>query len=286
MLDEIITKATTNDGYDKEAYKQRKKEQKENAYKMIDEALDELKSNPSFFKQYLDVQARFDMYTPRNALLITKQLPTAMQLKTKNDWREAKVTFKQPKQNTITIIEPGETYTTKDGRTVTPINAKDVIDISETNSKPYTKSFDKKFVLQSILHECPITIKAVDSLESGKICEWNKDDEAIYVCRSDDYDSVIKSVATEIAKISLYENTNEIDNDKADCIGYMICRKYGIDTPVESINNLCSKYANMENQDIANDLTSMKEVTLDINSRMGQYLDDKRKDVKNKEQER
>ena len=36
MIDEIITKANTKDGYDKEAYKQRKKEQKEKAYQLID----------------------------------------------------------------------------------------------------------------------------------------------------------------------------------------------------------------------------------------------------------
>ncbi len=286
MIDEIITKATNKGGYDKEAYKQMKREQKEKAYTIIDEAFEELKTNPSFLKEYLDVQARFDMYTPRNALLIAKQLPDAMQLKTRNDWREAKVTFKEPKQNPIIIIEPGEAYTTSDGRTVTPINAKEVIDISETNSKIHSKTYDKKFILQSVLHECPIDIKAVDSLDSGKICEWNKDDGAIYVCRSDDYDSVIRAVATEIGKINLYENTNEIDNDKADCIGYMVCKKYGIDTPINCLDNFCSKYSNMENQDIANDLTSMKEVALDINSRMGQYLDEKKKDVKNKEQER
>ena len=41
----------------------------------------------------------------------------------------------------------------------------------------------------------------------------------------------------------------------------------------------------MENVEIANELTSMKEVALDINTRIGQYLDNKR-ETKNKEQER
>ena len=90
MIDEIITKANSKDGYDKEAYKQRKKEQKEQAYKMIDEALEELKGNLSALKEYFDIQSRFDMYTPRNALLIKKQCPTAMQLKTRKDWNDLK----------------------------------------------------------------------------------------------------------------------------------------------------------------------------------------------------
>lgn len=287
MIDEIISKVASQDtGYDKEAFKQRKKEQKENAYKMIDEALEELKSNPEFFKTYLDVQSRFDMYTPRNALLITKQMPNAMQLKTRNDWRDLKITFKTPKPKVITIIEPGESYTNANGETVTPIYAKDVIDVTETNTKPNIRNYDKQLVLQALIHDPLVPIKAVDNLESGKVCEWNHEDKMIYVCRTDNYDSVIKALATEMAKISLYENTKEIDNDKADCISYMICKKYGINAPVNSIDNFCSKYSNMEKIDIANDLTSMKESLSEMNTKIGQYIGDKIKDEKNKEQER
>ncbi len=290
MIDEIISNNASNKSYDKEAYKLKKKEQKDKAYKIIDEALEELKNNPSFFKKYMDVQSRFDMYTPRNALLITKQMPEAKQLKTRNDWRELKVSFKTLKPKTMIIIEPGETYINKNGEEITPINAKEVIDISETNSKPNIKSYDKKFILQALLHECPVTIKAVDSLENNKVCEWNKEDNVLYICRNDDADLIIKSVATELAKVGFVENNHDIDididNEKADCVSYMICKKYGIDASINSIDNLCSKYSNMENPDIANDLTSMKEVLLDINNRMSNYLDEKRREVTNKEQER
>ena len=252
---------------------------------MIDDALEELKTNQSFFNEYLKVQSKFDMYSPRNALLIAKQLPGAIQLKSKKDWLDLKASFKSPKQNRITIIEPGESYTNKDGKKVTPIYAKDVIDISETNMKPTTRSYDKKLLLQSLFHECPIAIKAVDSLDSGKKCEWNQNDKAIYICRSNNYDESIKAISTEIAKINLYENTNELDDDKASLISYMICQKYGIESSAEGINNLASKFSKMENVEIANELTSMKEVALDINTRIGQYLDNKR-EPKNKEQER
>ena len=72
---------------------------------MIDDALDELKTNQSFFIEYLKVQSKFDMYSPRNALLIAKQLPGAIQLKSKKDWIDLKASFKSPKQNRITIIK-------------------------------------------------------------------------------------------------------------------------------------------------------------------------------------
>lgn len=289
MIDDVINKATMQDGYDKEAYIKKKREQLEWAYKTVEECVEELKTNPQFFNEYLNVQSRFDMYTPRNALLLAKQLPNAMQLKERKDWIEAKVSFKDKYPKKVIIIEPRESYINKDGKTVTPYSAKEVIDISETNTKPNIKSYDKKMILQALLHESKssnIPIKAVDDLDNGKMCEWNKEDGAIYIKRTDNYDVVINAVAKEIANINLYENTNEIDNDKAECIAYMICKKYGIEAPSVNTDNILNKYSNMELKDVINDLTSMKEVALDINSGMGQYLDDKRKENKSKEQER
>ena len=285
MIDEIINKANTKNNYDVEAYKKRKREQKENAYKMIDEALEELKGHPDAIKSYLDTQSKFDMYSPRNALLINKQCPNAMQLKTRKDWWDAKVNFKHPKPNIITILEPSDPYEIN-GRTVTSYNAKDMIDISETNLKPNVKNYDKKIILQALLHECPIAVKVVDSLDSGKLCECNSDDKVLYVSRNEVNEQYIKAVATELAKINLYETNEEIDKEKAECIGYMICKKYGIDTRAESTDILSTKFLSMDNQNIANDLTSMKEVLQDMNSRIGQYLDDKKKESKNIEQER
>ena len=289
MIDDVISKATSQDGYDKDAYIKKKKEQLEWAYKTVEECVEELKTNPQFFNEYLNVQSRFDMYTPRNALLLTKQLPNAMQLKERKDWQEAKVSFKDKYPKKVIIIEPRDSYINKDGKTVTPYNAKEVIDISETTTKPSIKSYDKKMVLQALLHESKssnIPIKAVDSLDNDKMCEWNKEDGAIYIKRTDNYDVVIHAVAKEIANINLYENTNEIDNDKAECVAYMICKKYGIEVPNFNTENILSKFSNMDLKDIINDLTTMKEVTLDINSGMGQYLDDKRKENRSKEQER
>ena len=289
MIEDIINNANSSVGYDKDAYIKKKREQLDQAYKTIDEAVEELKNSPEFFNQYLNIQSRFDMYTPRNALLIAKQLPTAMQLKERKDWVEAKITFKERYPKKIIIIEPRESYVNKDGKTITPYNAKEVIDISETNIKPSIKSYDKKMVLQALLLELKnsgIAIKAVDSLENGKMCDWNKEENAIFIQKTDNFDLAIEAIAGELAKISLYENTNEIDNDKAECISYMICKKYGIDVPTESINKLAKKYSDMESQDIINDLTSMKEVVLDINSRMGQNLELNKREKGNKEQER
>lgn len=286
MIDEIINNTISKDGYDKESFKQRKREQLQSAYKMVDEGLDKIKSDPSFFKEYLDVQSRFDMYTPRNAILIATQQPTAMQLKTKKDWLDSKATFKQYYPKKITILEPGEPYKNIEGKKITPMYAKDVIDISETNVKPFVKNYDQRYVLQSLTHGCPATLKVVDNLGEGKLCEWDKDTNTVYILRNNDITETIKSLSKELAKAELYDNTSEINEVKAECISYMVCKKYGVDVSLENIDRLSSQFKDMENQDVANELTSMKEVVTDMNMRMGQYFDRPKNNEKNKEQER
>ena len=285
MLDDVINNANSN-SYNKEEWKKKKQEQLQNAYNMIEEATEELKNDSSFFKSYLDVQSRFDKYTVRNALLLTKQLPNATQLKDYNGWKEAKVNFKTRYPKRVVILEPGEAYTNKEGKKVTPIYSKEVIDISETNLKPNSRTYDKKLILQSLLHNAPADIKAVDSLEDGKMCNWDKDNNVIYVCRSEDYNLVISSVAKELANINLYENTNNYDQVQAECIIYMICKKYGIDVDLENIDKLSLRFSNMESKDIKDELSNMKNVFEDINNNIGQYLDEKLKDSKKKDMER
>lgn len=283
MIEDIIN---SQSNYDKEAYKQKKKEQLESAYRTIDKSVNKIKTDSSFFKEYLDVQSKFDVYSSRNALLIASQLPNAIQLKDYKSWKEENALFKTKYPKRIIILEPSKQYITKDGKRISNINAKEVIDISETNQKVNTKSIDKKIILQALLHECPVEIKAKDSLESGKVCEWNTDDKVIYVAKSDDYDLTISSIANELVKINLYEDTQEFDEDKSKCIGYMLCKKYGIDVSLNNAENMINRFKDMESKDVLNELTSMKEIYSDINSRVSQYIDDKKREVKNKEQER
>lgn len=284
MIDDIVENAKKNNSYDKEAYISFKKAQVQAAYDIIDEACVELKNgNNAFFKEYLDVQSRFDKYTIRNALLIAKQLPSAMQLKDYKSWKDIRVSFKNKVQNKILIIEPGDSYTDKNGVLRTPINAKQVIDVSETNTKPYIKSYDKSLILQSLVHDAPIDIKTVDSLEDNINCKWDKEKNVIYICKTDSYDNAISSLATELSKVGLYDETSEISDDKAKCLGYMICKKYNVDYPNIEIPNI---FVGKDIKDIKNELSAMKNVLDDVNNRMGQYLEEKNRDNKNRNIER
>lgn len=263
-----------NKNYDKEAYKKMKKEQLKNAYKRIDDMFNYLqKGYKNYFINYLNIQSRFDKYTVRNALLIADQAPSATKLKDYRSWKNDKVEFKVGKPKKVIVLEPGNSYVNKYGKKITPYNTKELIDIAETNAKSNDKKYDKKLILQSLLHDNLISIKSIDTDDIG-ISKWEKENNTIYVkCNNSDYDLVIKSITKDLAKALLYKETNETSDDKAICISYMICNKYGIHYSYEDVPNL---FIDKEIKDIKNELTSMKNVFDEINNHMNLYLDNKR----------
>ena len=263
-----------NKNYNKEAYKKMKKEQLENAYKRIDDMFNYLqKGYKNYFINYLNIQSRFDKYTVRNALLIADQSPSATKLKDYRSWKNDKVEFKVDKPKKIIILEPGKSYVNKYSKKITPYNAKELIDIAETNAKSNDKKYDKKLILQSLLHDNLVSIKTVDT-DDVEISKWEKENNTIYVkCNNSDYDLVIKSIIKDLAKALLYKENNEISDDKAICISYMICNKYGIHYSYEDVPNL---FVDKEIKNIKSELTSMKNVFDEINNHMNLYLDNKR----------
>jgi len=273
----------TTNNYDKEKYIQKKKEQLKNAYQMIDDACEEIrKGNNDFFIKYLDTQSRFDKYTFRNALLVSMQMPEARQLKDYNSWKELKVDFKNNSPKRIIILEPGKSYLNSDGDKVTPYNAKEMIDVSETNTKAPIKDYDKKMILHSLLCDSPIKIKVSDTLEDT-ICKWSEEDNVIYVKNNNEtYDPVISSIVKEMAKYLIYTNSEEISDDKAKCVSYMICKKYNIDY---SFDDVPRPLVNLELSNIKEELSSIKNTFEDINNQMTAYLEKLNKE-KNKEKER
>lgn len=284
MLDAALD--NMNQKQDNKSFDSKIDSQRNKAYKIIADSIKELKTNYDFFKKYIMVQSRFDMYTVRNALLITKQMPNASQLKEQKKWEEADVSFINDNPRKILLLDPKEPIKDSNGKTITRVYAKEVIDVSETNTKLTTRNYDKLFILEALLTKSPVPFKKVDSLQNNKICEWDSDNNIVNVCGHSNSALLIQSVIVEIAKIKLYERTNTIDNDLATFISFMCCKKYQIDPQIDVSDVLFNKYSSMGNDKIISDLTLAKGVLLDINNGIEQYLETRLKQRKSKEQER
>ena len=103
----------TENNFNVEEYKAKKRAELDNAYGMLKEETEAIVFDKAELMKYLDVQARFNMYSVSNALLIAKQDPEAMQLKTFDDWKSRNVMINKGEKG-VCIIEPTE-FTKADG---------------------------------------------------------------------------------------------------------------------------------------------------------------------------
>ena len=270
MVDEIIQNANGNNRYDKEAYKKKKQEQLKEAYKLIDNAINKVKEDKEFFKTYLDIQSNFSNYSMRNALLVSIQNPNATHLKDYYSWKEQKAIFINKSPKKVLLLEPRENNK-KENRKMY-YNAKEVIDISETNLKPQGKNYDSKLVLQALLNTSATDIKAVDNLDNDKICSWDKENKILNVKRTDNIDTLIKELATETANIISEEKGYTHNEELCNCVGYMISHKYKFNTSNENINETHQKLNSMNQEEIKEQLEMIRDIASEINDRMELYI--------------
>lgn len=288
-VDEIIkTNNENNKNFDKNEWAERKQKERNDAYALIDSTALEIINNSKKFKEYIDIQSKFDKYSVGNALLITAQMPTATKMKDFNSWKEAGG-FVNKNAKGIIILEPGESYEKSDGTISQSFNPKRLFDISQTTVKENIKenSYDEKFLLQSLLYECPVNVKVEDKLENGKIADWDKESKTLYVGRDSDTTAIFNAISKELAKSSFDSNENkEVVEFKSNCIVYMISNKYSLNKNNIEINQFPEYFKQLTAKDIRNELSSMRSVFEDMNGRMSQYFESISKNNKNKDYER
>lgn len=292
-FDDIITSSNNKEQnnqkpFNKEEWAKRKQTERQELYDLADKTAEEIKADPTKFKQYLDIQAQFDKYSVNNALLISAQMPNATQIKEYSDWQKVKA-FVKKSPTWIKILEPGDSYTRADGSVATSYNPKRMLDISQTNAKPKepNNQFDEKTMLKAFLYECPVDVKAVDDIANNKGAEWNKEDSVLYVRKGLEGSAIFNSISMELAKVGLEETGNqELDSFKSYCASYLVCKKHGIDVSSYDFSNLPETLKNIETSEIKNTLGDIRGSMEEINSRMNNYFGSISKTEKNKEYER
>ena len=276
----------------KEEYAEKKKAEKEAVYQMADEAVEEIVNDPEKFTAFLDTQSRMDRYSAVNALLIYKQLPTSTQLKDYDDWSKENVRVSKGAKS-ISILEPVE-YTKKDGSTGVSYNVKKVFDVSQTNGKrppAPTVNRDPKALITTMLDSSPVNVEAADDLPYPNMAAfYNNEEQTLYVKRDvGDSVAVAQCVAQELGHAQLSINSDSYSRSdmgfQAVCIGYMICKKYGVDTQNFAINRIPEGLASKEPKEIRAELSKTRNAMAEIHSHISDEMF-RKKQVRSKDYER
>lgn len=275
-----------------EEYVAKKKAEKDAVYQMIDDAATEIVNAPEKFRGYLDTQARMDRYSAANALLIYKQQPQATQLKEFRDWQEDGVKVSKGAKS-LSILEPVE-YAKKDGSTGIAYNVKKVFDVSQTNGRrPAAPTLDRdpRKLVAIMLDTAPIDVATVEELPSPNMgAFYRNEDQTLYVKRDiGDSVALCQCVAQEPGHAQLAMSCEAYSRREmgfsAVCVGYMLCRKFGVDTRSFAIENIPDGLKNKEPKGIRAELSKTRSAMNEIGSRVAEEIY-RRRAERSKEQER
>ena len=276
----------------KEEYAEKKKAEKERVYQMVDDTAMQIVNDPEKFRAFLDTQSRMDRYSAANALLIFNQLPEATQLKDFDDWGKDNVKIVKGAKS-ISILEPVE-YARQDGTTGVSYNVKKMFDVSQTNGRQtpaVSVNRDPKALITTMLDACPVEVEATNELPYPNMAAfYNNEKQTLYVKRNvGDSVAVAQCVAQELGHAQLSINSDTYSRRdmgfQAVCIGYMLCKKYGVDTQNFAIDRIPENLKEKEPKEIRAELSKTRNAMSEINSRISEELY-RKKQERSKEHER
>ena len=272
----------------KEQWAAQKQAQRKVAYELIDNTCSEMMISGDSFRQYLDVQGRFDRYSVNNAILVSAQMPEATQLKEKAAWKQSRVYVNKDAKKVV-ILEPSKEYTRDDGSKAVGYNAKEVYDISETSAKDRQEAQEKKpmrELVSALIDASPVPFVPVADLEMPAY--YDSEQQSIFIRTGLNEEQLFVSMAKEVSAAVFdfkHNESREASEFKSYCVAYMISSRYSVDTRGFNFSRLPKELAETDTQAFKGELGSMRDVLGEIQSEMYKSME-KNKPAKSKEQER
>ena len=270
---------TQREQFSPQEWAEKKQLEKEAVYQLIDSTAEEISENPDKLKAFLDVQARMDKYSSANALLIYSQLPEATRLKDFAGWGEDNVRVKKGAKS-ISILEPVE-YTKSDGSQGISYNVKKMFDVSQTNGKKQpapTLNRDTDDIIAVMVDTSPVNVELIDEMpQPGMGAFYKNEDQTLYIQRGfDDSVKLVQNIAQELAFAQLSIQSDSYSRRdmgfKAVCVGYMVCKKLGVETKSFAVNRIPADWKDMDAKAVRSELSQMRSALGEIATRVSDEL--------------
>ena len=211
--------------FNKEEWAAAKQAQRQEAYEMIDNTCAEMMKSGDSFRQYLDVQGRFDRYSVGNAILVSAQMPEATQLKERAAWKQSRVYVNKDAQKVV-ILEPGKEYTREDGSKAVGYNAKEVFDVSETSAKDRQQPQEAKTMrelVSAMIDASPVGFQPVEELEVPAF--YDSSQQTIFIRTGLSEEQLFVSMAKEVSAAVFdfkHNESRDASDFKSFCVAYMV----------------------------------------------------------------
>lgn len=278
----------------KEDYIAKKQAERDAIFELSDNTALEVSADGDKFRQYLDVQARFDRYSAPNTLLILAQKPEATRIGNFDYWK-SQGGFVKPGQTGISILEPHD-YIKEDGSPGTGYNIKKVFDISQIDARKLRASsppnYSERQILGALISKYPMKIVGLDKMPEGRFGESTEHlgamtdpDGNILVRKGMEFSDTFRSIAYEMACAELATDPELSPEQEfgAYSATYMLCKKYGADTQSFDFDKAGSVFEGMEAQAVKGELSQIRDAAENISGRMVRQLDTAQKASRNQE---
>lgn len=257
------------------------KKKRNEAYTRIDKMASAIFKNKTTLIDYLTVQANFNRYSVKNALLVASQNAGVTKLKSYNDWKEDG--FQVLRNSTgITVLEPGNEFTRADGSTGRYINIRVLFDVSQVTGPFQTHKPDQsnREKMSALIHHMSPLIKTVSGERNDLLfgrAAFYSNDGIIYVNRALPFDIIYQHLTVEIAHARCaarfkgeYDRT--IYGAICEMTGYIICRQNNVPISNEGIPlRIPDEYKNYNKENVFQLLQTVKDTANDISQNIYNY---------------
>ena len=273
--------------YNKEDFKNQMNTLRETMHGISKRELGKVMSNMNELADYLKIQAKFNLYSVNNCLLVKGQMPNATVFRDKEGWKKAGFKVIRPDKG-FNIFE-SERNISDDGKVGVYFNPKEVFDIVYTDFPLQNIDIQKpeqKDVLSSLVGSRPVNFLPVERIEgSEKNALYDKEKNCIYVVKGAEVNALIQDLVYEEAKMFMMEKGYDENATRfnALCISYMFCCKNGVDFPKGEFSKIENQFSTMEAEEVKKELNTVRDTFETINSLVVEYS---KQNKKNKEQVR
>ena len=285
--DLFTTQPAPQEEFNKDAWAAKKQAERKDVYLMIDTYAHEMSIDGGLFQGYLDVQARFDLYSVSNAILIAAQCPEATKLADFDTWKADGVYVKRG-QDAITILEPGKEYKKDDGSRGVSYNVKKVFDISQTRAEQRPApavARDERLLLKALMNNAPCRFSISNKLPEGINMAYQTQDNTIYVRQGLDAPTIFRGLAQELARAHMDRGgiACESPDFTAYSVSYMLCKRNGVSVEGFSFDRLPESYAMMDAKALRAEAGVMRDVAGTITADMNRLFAAQEKAQKNRD---
>ena len=275
-----------NTSFDKDAWIEKKRQERAEAYELLDTATDEIVKDAEKFRDFLNTQAQFDRYSVSNALLIAYQHPGATKVADFAAWKEDDVSVKKG-EKAITILEPGSEFTREDGSTGFSVNVKKVFDISQTSSENVNmrhRKPDERAAIKALIASAPCAVILVDELKTSN-ARYSADKNTIFIVRGLEANEIFRALSFEIGIAKCAQN----DMDRKDamfpayCSAYILCERNGFDTGDFNFDKVPEQFAEKDAKETRKTLGSIRDMANEIGQEMNRQFEVMEKNNRSKD---